>query len=231
MDDSPRSPASATATRETSSNGGGDDNGRHGGAATRVRRLGRGISTLMAPPPEAPPGASPASSPSPGTAGAVLADDPAAPSATSQCQHEAPLSTKPAVSFAGSAGRADKSVALLAGYDERLASLAERLDATCRLLEAARDGEVGRARRSLGIAWSVAAALALLLTIALWWSAATTAGQRDALAQAQTRVADAEQRVDGLHESMTRMQSELDQTRAALSKANQAIDRLMVRVD
>lgn len=128
----------------------------------------------------------------------------------------------------------EDAVALFAGHDERLVALTDQLDAACHLLSETRVHEVATIRKQVKLAWTVAASLAFVTLIGCFWAGATTASSRTELTKVRDEASILEADVTSLNSKVrqlatttTDQQLELDQTRAALSRANNAIDELV----
>ncbi len=141
------------------------------------------------------------------------------------------------------------------GYEYRFVQLISRLDATCNLLADARQTHLVAAQRTGRIAWAVAAGLALVTGIALWWAGSIAAWNGAQLEYEQTRSSMIEKNLRSLteknavvskdNETLSEQQRKLAQSnetlrlqsesiraevetiRSALGKANLVIDELM----
>ncbi|MEX2213866.1 MAG: hypothetical protein WD768_07050 [Phycisphaeraceae bacterium] len=220
MDDASRNDSPSTTTQTT------EDGAPFSPPASRRKRLGKGLSNLLSQPPtvlDASKEGEPVTPVTPVKPDAAISTDAATKAADAVAGQG---SNSGSTSATTSAGVVEDAVSLFVEYDERLAALMGRLDATCTLLAQTRTLHQAQQRLIMRSGWMVAAVLAIVSGIILWWAGSTTTWHQTQLAQA-TRQTDAlAGDVGSLRLETVQLQQELTTTRAALSKANAAIDEL-----
>jgi hypothetical protein len=118
-------------------------------------------------------------------------------------------------------------------YEYRFVQLITRLDATCNLLADARQTHLVAAQRNTKIAWGVAAGLAIVAGVSLWWAGSIAAWNKSKLEYESMRSAALEQSFTKLtaqhavtaagSETITRQHETLSRQHAALAKQNEAV--------
>lgn len=185
---------------------------------SRRKRLGKGLTNLLSQPKKA--GDAPVEPVKPDAAIDKVA------AATKDDALATGDAASTSTSATTSAGVVEDAVALFVEYDERLAALMGRLDATCTLLAQTRQFQQAQQRFYTRAGWLVAAGLAIVSGVILWWAASTTTWHQTQLAQATQQTDALAGDVGTLRIQTDDLQQELATTRAALLKANRAIDAL-----